>query len=106
MNTIYHVAPTDHTGDLLSLYAQHGDAAYDLFSERWPDAGGLCHYHPHYVHCYDTLAEAMEHVEAWGGKVYAIQCAEVDVERDSLEFDHPMVRDVVPAAALIEIAAQ
>ena len=98
---IYHVAPTDHEGDLLSLYAQFGDEAYDLYLERWPESGGLGLYHAHMVHCYATLDEAREHVN--DGRIYAIDDADLDVEIDDLEFPHPVVRDAIPSAALTVI---
>lgn len=95
--TIYHVAPEGHTGDLQSLYTQERDDAYELYAARWPEAGELAQYHVHYVHCFDDLERAREHAAAFGGKIYAIDTADIDVERDTLEFDHPVVRDIIDA---------
>lgn len=105
MKTIYHVAPAEHTGDLLSLYRQHREEAYELYAERWPEAGELGQYHAHYIHCYATLEEARAHTS---GKIYAIDVAAMeddfmDVVIDTLEFAHPMVKDEIPAEYLREV---
>lgn len=101
---IYHVAPADHAGNLESLYALHGDDAYEMYADRWPESGNLAQYHAHYVHCYDSLDEARAHAAQWGGKVYEINADELEVERDNLEFDHPMVRDEIDAEYIKEVA--
>jgi len=106
---IYHVAPADHSGNILSLYAQHGDAAYEMYADRWPEAGELAQYHAHYIHCYDSLDDARAHAEQHGGKVYEIDedaLVEdmVEIERDNLEFDHPMIRDEISAEYIKEVA--
>jgi RNA:NAD 2'-phosphotransferase (TPT1/KptA family) len=105
---IYHVAPQEHQGAILSLYALHGDEAYEMYATRWPEAGELAQYHAHYVHCHDSLDDAREHVEQHGGKIYEINAeamAEdlIEVERDRLEFDHPMVRGEIPAEYIREV---
>ena len=97
---IYHVAPDDHQGNILSLYAQHGDLAFDIYAARWPEAGGLAEYHAHYVHCYATREEADDHAAAFGGRVLEVEDADLDVEIDALEFPHPMVRGQIPAQAV------
>lgn len=106
MTKYYHVAPADHSGDLISLYDQLGEAAYAVYAERWPDAGELAQYHAHYVHMYATIEEARKHVNS--GKIYEIdaealedECIEVEI--DNLEFPHPMVRGVIPAHLLKEV---
>lgn len=109
ITTIYHVAPADHSGDLLSLYRQHGDEAYEIFIERWPDSGVLGDYHADYVHCHATLEKAEDHAAWYGGKIYAIDGAAFvadggKVETDTLEFPHPMVRDEIPAEYIREVA--
>jgi len=103
---IYHVAPKSHTGDLESLYAQHGEEAYELYAARWPEAGELGAVHAHYVHCYASLKDARNH--AHEGKIYAIDAEAmaddyIEVETDNLEFPHPMVRDRIPAEYIKEI---
>lgn len=100
---IYHVAPADHSGNLESLYSLHGDDAYEMYADRWPEAGELAQYHAHYVHCYDSLDEAREHAAQWGGKIYAIDTSEIEVERDNLEFDHPMVRNEIDVEYLQDV---
>ena len=106
MKTIYHVAPAGHNGNLESLHQQHGEDAYEIYAERWPEAGELGQYHTRYVHCYETLEEAMNHpVE---GKIYAIDVEAlnddfIEVEIDRLEFPHPMVRDEIPAKYITEV---
>lgn len=103
---IYHVAPENHSGNLESLYKQHGDDAYEMYATRWPEAGELAQYHAHYVHCYSTLDEAREHTN--GGKIYAVDVEAmeddfIEVEIDNLEFEHPMVRDEIPAEYISEV---
>ena len=101
---IYHVAPANHVGDLESLYALHGEEAYEIYADRWPEAGELAQYHVHYVHCYDSLEEARAHAAQLGGKIYEICTEHLEIERDNLEFDHPMVRNEIPAEYIREVA--
>ena len=112
MEKIYHVAPKNHTGDLISLFSQHGDDAYDIFAKRWPESSSLGQYHAHYVHCYATLDDAVGHLtnHVGDGKIYEINVADladdyIKVEIDSLEFPHPMVRGEIPGEYLKEISA-
>lgn len=98
---IYHVAPEGHEGDLESLHMQHGDEAYEMYADRWPEAGELAVYHAHYVHCYSSKIDAEKHAASFGGKVYTIDADDLDVEIDDLEFPHPVVRDYIPASCLI-----
>lgn len=105
----YHVAPTDHIGELVSLYRQHGTAAYEMYAIRWPESGALAEYHAHYVHMYATVEGARQHAAVNGGKIYEVDTdAMIDdyykVEIDNLEFPHPMVRDSIPAEYIKEIA--
>lgn len=60
---LFYVAPRDLTPDqeIRSLYDQLGAAAYDKFSERWPEAGELGQDHAHRIFFYDDLARALEH---------------------------------------------
>lgn len=101
---IYHVAPADHTGNLESLYVQRGDEAYDLYATRWPEAGELAQYHAHYIHCFDTLDQARDHAVAFGGKIYEIDDEDLEVERDTLEFDHPMIKGEIDAECIKVVA--
>lgn len=106
---IYHVAPADHTGDILSLHKMHGGEAYEMYAVRWPESGNLGTVHAHYVHCYDSLDEAREHAAQHGGKVYEINTDAmaddmIQIERDTLEFDHPIVRNEIPAEYIREVA--
>lgn len=109
MKNIYHVAPADHSGDLISLYAQHGDDAYEIFASRWDRGAELAQYHAHYVHCYSSLEAAKEHADLHGGKIYEIDAEAmaddfIEIESDIAEFDHPMVRDEVAAEYIKEVA--
>ena len=97
----YHVAPADHQGDLLSLYEQEGEEAYDVYAERWPDAGELAQYHVHQVHLYSSLEEAQNHVH--DGKIYEVDCSEIEVYIDDLEFPHPVVDGQIDAEYLTKI---
>jgi len=97
---VYHVAPEGHQGDLLSLHAQHGDEAYDIYLDRWPESQDLGTYHAHVIHCYATRAEAEEHAVAFGGDVLEIDTADLEVRIDALEFPHPVVDQRIPAASI------
>ena len=107
MGTIYHVhvghdwAPGD---DLLSLYEVYGDAAYEMYAERWPDARELAIYHAHYVHCHATLVEAVKYQSEYGGQILEIETDELDVFIDRLEYPHPCVRDMIPAEYITQMA--
>lgn len=97
---MYHVAPEDHSGPLLSLYKQMGEDAYPEYRKRWPSSGELGQYHAHYVHAFDKLDDAKALRAEKGGKIYEIDADSMlgdlyEIERDKLEFDHPMVRDEV-----------
>jgi hypothetical protein len=96
----YHVCGSIIEGDLLSLYALHGEAAYDMYIERWADSGNLGQYHAHWVHLYDNLADAIKHQHELGGYIYQVDLSELDYRVDTLEFPHPMVRDSIPSWAI------
>jgi len=98
--TYYHVAPdTYRIGTTLeSLHAIHGDAAYDMYAKRWPDAGTLGFIHAHYVHLHATLADAQAYVEDFGGIILSVTLDEdIKVIIDQDEYPHPMVEDSIPA---------
>ena len=105
--TIYHVAPADWDGgDIESLHCQHGDDAYDMYVERWPEAAGLQFEHAHFVHCYSDLADAQDHADEFGGVVLTLDAAAmeedgIEIETDRIEFPHPIVRDVIHSEYII-----
>ena len=95
MATYYHVCRDEWDGgDLISLHQQEGEAAYQIYAERWPEAGELAQYHVHYVHLYETLDEAKEHQANYGGEILRIdgEPEEIGIESDDLEFPHPVVK--------------
>lgn len=94
---LYHVAKDYDGGDLQSLYEQHGNDAYDMYIDKWPEAGELVFYHVHYIHLHNSLDDAQEFVDEFGGEILVIDDADLTVERDNLEYDHPIVRDTIPA---------
>jgi hypothetical protein len=71
---LYHVVGPDYRDGepLISLYRQHKDDAYDIFNTRWPDNGGIGHYHAHYIFFYDNLKDAKSHALQFGGKILAV----------------------------------
>lgn len=78
-----------------------------MYAARWPEAGELGQAHAHYVHCYATLEDARNHTT--DGKIYEIDTdapAEgyIDVEVDTYEFEHPMVKECIPAEYLTVVA--
>lgn len=110
MATYYHVAPADHTGDLESLVEQHGESdAIEMYASRWPEAGSLAlNGHASMIHLYDTIEEARSHRDTFGGKIYAVDGDAMEddylkVERDTLEFDHPVCHESIGCEYLTEI---
>lgn len=101
MTTYYHVTPHWDGGDLESLYALHGDAAYDMYADRWPDAGALAQYHVHVVHLYASYEAAAAHVDYYGGQLLTIVDPDDDlpIHIDDLEegLPHPVSRESIPA---------
>lgn len=98
MKTLYHVANKWDGQKLESLYNQIGEEAYEEYANKWPEAAELAQEHAHYVHCYETLEDALNHKQEFGGEVLKIELDEfVEVEIDNLEFAHPMVRDEIDA---------
>lgn len=91
---LYHVSADYVGGDLMSLYEMYRDEAYELYAQRWPDAGGMGSYHAHYVHLYERLDDAEMFSAEFGGSIYEVDVADLEeIEIDDLEFPHPMVRD-------------
>lgn len=100
---LYHVAKDYDGGDLESLYVREGNDAFDIYAEKWPEAGELGQYHVMYVHCHDNLKDAESFVDTYGGKVLEINADDLDVEMDTLEYPHPMVKEYIPAEYIKEI---
>ena len=95
--TYYHVAGNDYRGgDILSLYARMGDAAYDEFANRWPEAAEMAFAHAHYVFLYQDRSDADDHAAAFGGQVVAVDGTGLDVVVDAHE-GFPVVRDRIPS---------
>lgn len=95
----YHVCQCWDGGDLMSLLDQHnGDesAALEEFAARWPEAGELGVYHISYIHLWDSLDQAEQFQSWFGGEILEINGDDLEIERDSLEFDHPITRDIIP----------
>lgn len=94
---LYHVVKNYNGGDLESLYEQHGSEAYDIFAEKWPEAGALGHYHAHYIHLHSTKEDAEAFAAEFGGEILEIKADDLEVEIDGLEYKHPMVKDCIDA---------
>ncbi len=86
-DTLYHVVGDGYQEGqpLRSLYDQHGDNAYDMFAEKWPEAGDAALDHPHRIFFYDTEEAARDHAEEFGGRVVKVDPSLIDDE--SLRFD-------------------
>ena len=84
-NELYHVVGPEYEAGqpLRSLYSRKGNAAYDEYAARWPEAGDLVQYHPHQNFFYDKLADAENHAADFGGKVLKIDPQKVE----GLNFD-------------------
>ncbi len=95
MSKIYHVCPAWDGDDLLSLYEQLGNEAYDVFYQKYELENGLGLDHAHFVHCHYTLEEAKEYQRIWGGQILEIDASELEIKHDCIEYPHPMVRDVI-----------
>lgn len=103
MTDIFHVCTAWDGSDLSPLAKRLGEAeAIEAWLERWPEGGDLVHDHVHAIHLYDTLEAAQEHADAFGGTVLAIDAQLVELDRDIMEFDHPITRAVIPARAIRE----
>jgi hypothetical protein len=93
---MYHVCQAWDGGDLLSLYEQLGEEAYDVFHQKYELDNGLGFDHVHYIHGHYTLEEAKEYQRLFGGQILVIDTQDLAVKHDCLEYPHPMVRDRVP----------
>lgn len=110
MTTYFHVAPENHTGALESLVEQLGEEeAIEMFCQRWPEAADYAlNCHAHMIHMYDTVEQARDHQKAYGGKIYAVDgdaLADdfIEIDRDTMEFDHPVCRETIDAEYLSEV---
>lgn len=109
---LYHVVGPDYRqGDALrSLYARKGEAAYDEFARRWPEAGNLGMDHAHKVMFYDKLDDALSHADAFGGNVLKVDPAKVgglyldDLEKSYGQSGFWATKDEVPPGALSPFA--
>lgn len=108
--TFYHVAgPEYQSGPLQSLYRRHGDEAYDIFAQRWPEAGDLGQYHAHRIFLYDKLDDALSHPS--GGRILKVDGDELrrygDLMYDDLEIPSgrsigfPYVEGEIPVSAIL-----
>ena len=89
----YHVTKEWDGQDLESLYAIYGDEAYDIYAEKWPEAGELAQAHAHVVHLHASIDEAKGFAAEFGGEILEIDAPEdYEIEIDSLEYDHPVCR--------------
>jgi len=86
-DTLYHVVGDDYVEGqpLKSLYQQHGDDAYDMFAEKWPEAGDATLSHPHRIFFYETEEAARDHADTFGGRVMKVDPSQIDDE--FLRFD-------------------
>ena len=85
---LFHVVGDDwrEGQPLQSLHRRLGDEAYDVFVERWPDAGDLGQYHAHEIFFYETHEDALDHAANFGGRVVKVDSAKVNgLMRDKLE---------------------
>lgn len=98
---LYHVCAAWDGSDLEPLAKRMGEAAaIEAWMGRWPNGGDLVHDHVHATHLYDTIEAAREHADAFGGTVLEIDAVLVEIERDTMEFDHPITRAAIPAGAI------
>ena len=93
---MYHVCPSWNGGDLLSLYEQMGEEAYDAFAVKHGIGNGLGIGNAHFVHCHYTVEEAREYQKNWGGVILEIDAKHLAVKHDCLEYPHPKVRGRIP----------
>lgn len=106
--TIYHVCRGEWDGsDLLALarrMPQWGDEVCALIEASWPDCDAWTYYNTEamFVHCHETIEQARDFAEEFGGQVLAIDAADLTVGVGD-EYPHPVVRDMVPAALVARI---
>ena len=101
----YHVTKNWDGGDLESLYDREGDEAYEIFAERWPEAGGLADNHINLIHLHDNLSDAERFVRDFGGEILEIELDEDAVEIDNLEYPHPVSRYTIDAEYIKKVTA-
>lgn len=94
---VYHVTKNWDGGDLESLYDQHGDEAYDIFAEKWPEAGGMAASHIHLIHLHDNINDAKRFQAEFGGEILEIEIDSDNVEIDTIEYPHPTTRYSIDA---------
>jgi len=106
---IYHAVENWDGGDILSLERQYGyNDAVTRFEQRWPD--GCAAEHVQLVHCYDNLADAINHAREFGcAQVLEIDTAaggcELDVRIDTVEdgCHHPVVQGKIAANYIVNV---
>ena len=93
---MYHVTPKWDGGDLLSLYEQLGNVAYDIFAQKHEIDNKLGIGNAHFVHCHYTVEEAREYKKIFGGQILEIDASMLEVKHDCIEYPHPRVRGRMP----------
>ena len=98
----YHVTKKWDGGDLVSLYNREGDDAYDIYAERWPEAGGLADAHINLIHLHDNIDAAYAFVRDYGGEILCIELDDDAIEEcgikiDDIEYSHPVACEKIPA---------
>ena len=93
---MYHVCPRWNGDDLLSLYEQMGEEAYDAFAVKHGIGNELGIGNAHFVHCHYTVEEAREHQRAFGGEILEVDASVLEVKHDCIEYPHPKVRGIIP----------
>ena len=108
MTTYYHVCMYWDGKDLESLYKQHGDEAYEMFAEKWPESGNLSQVHAHVTHLHSSIKEAKEFAAQYGGMILMIDDAGLEITIDDYEYEypHPVCKHEIPAENIKEFAAQ
>ena len=82
MSKIYHVCPAWDGDDLLSLYQQIGNEAYDVFQQKYELDNGVGFDHAH-LHCHYTL-QSKRVPKDLGGQILEIDASELEVKHDAL----------------------
>jgi len=102
MTTVYHVVRGEWDGrDLTPFVRRHNwsEETVELICKAWPDVDPWQYYctEAHYLHLCDTVAEAKEFAEEFGGQILEIDADGLTLEQGR-EYPHPVSRDAIDAS--------
>ena len=102
--TCYHVCRGEWDGkDLLPLVrrVQWSDETAEMIATNWPECDPWEYYcrEAHFVHLHDSLEQAREFVEEFGGQVLAVDVEGLELQVGD-EYPHPVFGDRIEASRI------